>query len=733
MLPWRTDADGFIFSNSWDIDPTERAQLASAVTPISLGVAPALLAMFPPLAFDPIAMTTITAAAAAAAGIASLTAPINYGLCGGMAYTSCDYWLARAPLPGGSFEGDQPADTGPVPSAIRGLIWSRLLDSLTGGGAFQNTVVWSLILDPRLAPITGGAGKLNQMTQAEWIKVKATIDAGRPCPIGLVYTTRDIWNQHQILVYGYDDFGTNGRLYVYDSNNPHAFGASGITVGDDIVTFDFSGSALKATSPGDAHGGTLAGFFATNYAPKTPPSSLASAYGQFLAWDDDSRFWTNNYGALLPIADTTELGALGASGANVCMTHTTVPNPLPRPRDNALFREHSAAPVFIYEGGCPFHVPDPATLNLFGGWGAVRLAPDNTLSRFIGPPDNGTLLRERSSAHVFQITNGAPTLSATPVTNASVRVLFDGALDSLLLANITFSAPAVTVGGSVTGTVHLKAPMPERDVVAMLASGQPGYVSVPASVTIPKNTTSASFTVTAKNVAFAGSVLSVPITATLGETMVSAQIGVQLPRLASFTVSPTPVVAGQTATATLTLQAPYAGSITVALRSYGPAFATVPPSVSIPPNTTSVQFLVTAVPSVLPFSPAKVDINASYADVSADCIVIVDPSVVAGTVKSLTLTPNPVTSGGSTRATVTLSAAVKTPTTVGLTSQGMVGMIGQTSSIISSMPSSVTVQPGSTQATFTITVKPITAQATQRSARIIAIAVDEATATLSVS
>src|SRR5215471_8611489 len=30
--------------------------------------------------------------------------------------------------------------------------------------------------------------------------IKARIDSGVPCPIGLVYTNTDVWNQHQLLV-----------------------------------------------------------------------------------------------------------------------------------------------------------------------------------------------------------------------------------------------------------------------------------------------------------------------------------------------------------------------------------------------------------------------------------------------------------------------------------------------------------------------------------------------------
>lgn len=730
ILPWRTDADGYRFANSWTLDSTERAALAAIATPIAAGIGPALLSIMP---IDPITMGVVSTAAVVAVNVVATTAPISYGMCGGMAYSSCDYWHAKLPLPCGAFFSDQPGRTGAVPTAIRNMIWSRLLDSLSGGGCLQTTLLWSLILNQVPSGIGGGPGKLNALTVAEWAKIKATIDSGNPCPIGLLYATRNVWDQHQILVYGYDDFGTHGQLYVYDNNDPHTWGDNGHTSKSDIVTFDFTGPGLTATSPGDSLGGTLAGFFKTNYTPKAPPANLAAAYGQFLSWTDDKRFWEFAYGALLPIADNTELTAVGGTVAGVCATGSTVPVNLVRPRDNGLLREHSAAPVFLYEGGCPFHVPDPTTLNLFGGFAAVRVVPDKTISKFAGPPDNGTLLRETSSSHVFQINGGIPTLSTTPAANASVRVVFDGALNSLLLGSISFSALKVTLGTSLTGTVHLKAAFPDRDLIVTLASAQPNYVTVPASVTVLKNNASANFTIATHAIALTGINLVVPITATLGETSTSATLTLQLPRILSFTVSPNPVTAGQTATATITIDSAYALPITVALKSYDTAFATVPASVTIPANTTSVTFTVTAVPSAIPFAPAKADINASYADVSADCTFTVNPSVIAGTVKSLTLSPNPVSSGGTTHGTVTLIAAVTTPTNVGLASQPIGGTLNQSSPIIATMPNSITINAGLTQGTFAITVKSLTSQATMRTARIMAVAVTQAYATLTVS
>ena len=156
--------------------------------------------------------------------------------------------------------------------------------------------------------------------------------------------------------------------------------------------------------------------------------------------------------------------------------------PLPRPRDNGQ-RERSAAPVFVYEGGCPFHVPDPTT-NCICGFAAVRWCRINTIAKFQSP-DDGTLLREITSTHVFRDQQKSPLPASHSTT--SVRVLFNG-VDSLFLDSVTLSVPRVTIGGSCVGTVHLKTAFPDRDLVVTLTTNQPTLADLFASVTAPAST-----------------------------------------------------------------------------------------------------------------------------------------------------------------------------------------------------------------------------------------------------
>lgn len=108
-----------------------------------------------------------------------------------------------------------------------------------------------------------------------------------------------------------------------------------------------------------------------------------------------------------------------------------------RPRDGALLRERSSSPVYLYAGGAPFHVPDPTWLERFGGDGAVRIVPDGSLSAFVQPPDDGTLVREWPDTKVYVVENGRRRWIRTADGLArrggmpSVRVLPDDALNAL--------------------------------------------------------------------------------------------------------------------------------------------------------------------------------------------------------------------------------------------------------------------------------------------------------------
>lgn len=438
VLAWRNDTDGFAFGNDWTLDATERAALTALAQPLVLPTIATIASIIP--IPDPFFWTAATAAVNA---YVSFGPHRTYGLCGGMAYSALDHWNVRVPIPRGANLGDQPARIAPVPTAIRDLIWRRLLDSLGPGGVLKRTLEWSILLNQVPKEFGGGAEGLKNRTLLEWHMIRSHIDAGRPWPIGLVITNRDVWDQHQILVYGYENTGLNqGKLFIYENNIPSQFGSEQHRE----LTLDFRGPTLIAPRPSGTIG-TLAGFFCSNYFPDIPVG-MSKSYGEFLSWTGDARTWMVTDGARMPIADPTELSALGGTAQSVRPTGLAF-SPNVRPRDGALFRERSSALVFLYAGGAPFLIPDSMWLDRFGGVGQVRVVPDNTIAAFNGLPNEGTLLREWSDPKVWRIMTGVRRWVTTPQELGkwggfpSVRVVPDGALATIAVGQPLPPTPSV--------------------------------------------------------------------------------------------------------------------------------------------------------------------------------------------------------------------------------------------------------------------------------------------------
>jgi hypothetical protein len=115
----------------------------------------------------------------------------------------------------------------------------------------------------------------------------------------------------------------------------------------------------------------------------------------------------------------------------------------------------------------------------FGGWSAVRVVPDNTISRFSASPANGTLIHEFSDTNVFVCNHGSVSLTQPPSGKPDVRAVPDGAIQSLLLEKLSLDYSAITVGASCNGTVSLKTAFPGADVSVALSSSQPTIATVP--------------------------------------------------------------------------------------------------------------------------------------------------------------------------------------------------------------------------------------------------------------
>ncbi len=176
------------------------------------------------------------------------------GLCGGMSYTTLDYFFTGAPAP----------TTTTTPSVVNDplgkYIYGRQVDSVLG---WQGAQFLAMLINPDDADIA-------RQTQTSFREFRAAIDAGTPVPIGLIPSpwTLDvtkITRAHQVVGRGYS-VGEDGSktVHIWDSNYPND---------TDTMLYQALGAEhWVEISGGSRNRGLWRGFFVESaYAAKQPP------------------------------------------------------------------------------------------------------------------------------------------------------------------------------------------------------------------------------------------------------------------------------------------------------------------------------------------------------------------------------------------------------------------------------------------------------------------------------
>ncbi|MBX3119524.1 MAG: SBBP repeat-containing protein [Fimbriimonadaceae bacterium] len=203
-------------------------------------------------------------------------------------------------------------------------------------------------------------------------------------------------------------------------------------------------------------------------------------------------------------------------------------------------------------------------------------------------------------------TTGTFTVSSVPVAvNTLVTITGDYFVGAVLThtatANVNITAPTATnltiapstvAGGqSATGTLTVSGPAPTGGLTATLSSNS-GAAVVPASVTVPQGTTTASFQITTNAVA---ATTVATITATVNASNRQATLTILKASLTGISFDPSRVRGGfQTTQMTITLDAaaPPAGA-TVNLSQTNPNVANIPATVQVLPGQTSRTVTIT--------------------------------------------------------------------------------------------------------------------------------------------
>jgi len=192
------------------------------------------------------------------------------------------------------------------------------------------------------------------------------------------------------------------------------------------------------------------------------------------------------------------------------------------------------------------------------------------------------------------------------------------------LSSVTLSPATVQGGATASAAVTLTAPAPAGGAAVSLISSNISAVTVPATVTVPDGATSAATSVATSAVA---STTTSVISATYNGVVRTATMTVTPPpepggtALDSISLSPATVQTGTVSTsATLffTRLTP-AGGATVSLASSNTSIATVPPSVTVPANSSTGAFQVTINAS----AAGTATISATYNEVTRSALLTV--------------------------------------------------------------------------------------------------------------
>ncbi len=291
----------------------------------------------------------------------------------------------------------------------------------------------------------------------------------------------------------------------------------------------------------------------------------------------------------------------------------------------------------------------------------------------------------------------------TSAVSAATQVTISGTLNGVtqnavltltpaVLSQVTTSPTVIYGSYQSTGNIILTGAVP-ADTPVSLTSSDPS-VTVPASVTVSANTSSASFSIVSSPVS---QTLFVTITATVGGITKSATITVKPILPASLTLYPSSVGGGNSTTSNrVTLNFAPLTSTTIALSSSDPSVV-VPSSVTVAAGSTTSALFSVSTSAVS--TQQNYTISGNYNGVTVSANLTVTPI----TLTTLTLSPATVVGGqNATANTVRINSAAP---------PGGAAVTLSSSSSSATVPATVTIAAGGTLSSgFTITTTPVTTQ-----------------------
>ncbi|HYC87626.1 MAG TPA: RHS repeat-associated core domain-containing protein [Thermoanaerobaculia bacterium] len=509
-----------------------------------------------------------------------------------------------------------------------------------------------------------------------------------------------------VTAYRHDADGNRSRL-VYPSGRIVDF------------THDYAGRPVGASS------GTTALVQSASYLPFGPMTEIVFGNGTTRRMTHDARYRVST-NALTGPSGTLASYAYGYDAAgNVTRIDDTLD-----PRYNRTFAYDDLHRLTAANSGSAlwgsgtygYDAMGNLTALQLGSGRSATLAYDGTTPRLSSVVEDGitrTVLYDAAgnerqagaAAYLYSPRNllaGADELSfAYDGRGIRTTTFFDAAP----LASLAVTPVSATSGTSLQGTVTLMGLAPSGGARVRLTASA-GPVTLPETVTVPAGATSATFTIATQTSTVDR---TIAVRAAYGREEVAtvslaSSCPVQLDRLE---LTPASVTGGAAVTGTVILRAAAPAEHTLTLASSDSSIAGVPVSVLVPAGAMSVPFTI-ATSAVA--NRTVVTITAGSCGPVSAALAVTPPLDL-----SLSLDPAAIVGGGTTSATVSLTA----PAPAG----GVAVALASSDASIAALPSQVTIAGGTTAATVPVT----TTIRTQDSSAVLTAAVNDTTASATLS
>lgn len=331
------------------------------------------------------------------------------------------------------------------------------------------------------------------------------------------------------------------------------------------------------------------------------------------------------------------------------------------------------------------------------GGATVILSSSNTKDATV--PTTVSIPAGATSAS-FTVTTVGVTASATATIDAKLGTVSKTAVLTIKPQSVesVSISPTGLVGGSqssVVGTVTLTGPAPAAGAKVTLTSSNTKAATLPASVTIPAGSTSATFTITHLQVTASS---TVTVKASYGGVTGSATLAVTPFLVSGLTLTPTSLVGGTSVSGLVSLSASAgSGAPKLVVKVTSSSTSAVPPaSVAIAQGSSNANFTITtkAVAKL-----TTVTITATVGTSTQKVVITLLPP----TLTSLSVSPASIL--GSSKSVVTGIVTLSSPAPTG----GLSVALKSSNTSAATVPATVVVAAGKLTGTFTVSHKKVTA------------------------